>query len=111
VTDIVGGLSKQRFDGGRFDFEPYVESAESAQRVDLKFREISDDGMTICGGDRLQSIRKEMFVDESRSESQKNPSSVGKPLNYTSKTGGLTVFPVRPNDFDIGGRKEPLCKF
>lgn len=64
VTDIVGELSEQRFDGDRFDFEPYVESAESAQRAGPKLREIFDDGITVYGGDRLQSIRKAVFADE-----------------------------------------------
>jgi len=64
VTDIVGDLSEQRFDGDRFDFEPYVESAESAQRAGPKLREIFDDGITVYGGDRLQSIRKAVFADE-----------------------------------------------
>jgi predicted nucleotidyltransferase len=64
VTDIVGELSEHRFDGDRFAFEPYVESAESAQRAGPKLREIFDDGITVHGGDRLQSIRKAVFADE-----------------------------------------------
>jgi predicted nucleotidyltransferase len=64
VTDIVGELSEQRFDGDRFDFEPYVESAESAQRAGSKLREIFDDGITVYDEDRLQSIRKAVFADE-----------------------------------------------
>jgi len=64
VTDIVGELSEQRFNGDRFDFEPYVESAESAQRAGPKLREIFEDGITVYGGDRLQSIRKGVFADE-----------------------------------------------
>ena len=58
VTDTVGELREERFDGDRFDFEPYVESAESAQRAGPKLREIFDDGVTVYGSDRLQSIRK-----------------------------------------------------
>lgn len=64
VTDIVGELSEQRFDGDRFDFEPYVESAESAQRAGSKLREIFDEGVTVYGSDRLQSIHKAVFADE-----------------------------------------------
>lgn len=44
VTGIVAELSEQRFDGDRFDVEPYVESAESAQRAGAKLREIFDEG-------------------------------------------------------------------
>lgn len=64
VTDIVGELSERRFDGDRFDFEPYVESAESAQRAGSKLREIFDNGVTVSGGDRLHSIRKAVLADE-----------------------------------------------
>jgi predicted nucleotidyltransferase len=64
VTDIVGELSNQRFDGDRFDFEPYVESEASAQRAGPKLREIFEAGITVYGSDRLQSIRRGVVVDE-----------------------------------------------
>ena len=64
VTDVVGALSNQRFDGDRFDFEPYVESVESAERAGPKLREIFDEGITVVGSERLQSIRKAVFADE-----------------------------------------------
>jgi len=40
VTDVVADLSEQRFDGDRFDFEPYVRSAEVRRRAGPKLREI-----------------------------------------------------------------------
>lgn len=64
VTDVVDDLSDQRFDGDRFDFEPYVESAESARRAGPKLREIFEAGITVAGDDRLQSIRKTVFSNE-----------------------------------------------
>lgn len=64
VTDIVAALRDQRFDGERFDFEPYVESAESVQRAGSKLHEIFTEGITIYGGDRLQSLRKAVFAGE-----------------------------------------------
>jgi predicted nucleotidyltransferase len=64
VTDVVGDLGDQRFDGDRFDFEPYVESVESARRAGPKLREIFDEGITVYGSDRLQSIRKAVFTNE-----------------------------------------------
>ncbi|SFR98123.1 HTH domain-containing protein [Halomicrobium zhouii] len=64
VTDIVADLRDRRFDGDRFDYEPYVESAESARRAGSKLREIFDEGITVYGDDRLQTIRKEVFADE-----------------------------------------------
>ena len=64
VTDVVGDLSEERFDGDRFAFEPYVESVESANRAGSKLREIFDEGITVVGSERLQSIRKAVFADE-----------------------------------------------
>ena len=64
VTDVVSELSKERFDGDRFAFEPYVESVDSATRAGSKLREIFEEGSTVVGNERLQSIRKAVFADE-----------------------------------------------
>ena len=64
VTDVVSDLSDRRFDGDRFDFEPYVESEESAHRAGSKLREIFQDGITVYGDDRMQSVRTAVFADE-----------------------------------------------
>ncbi|WP_162415108.1 nucleotidyltransferase domain-containing protein [Haloarcula salina] len=64
VTDVVGDLSEERFDGDRFEFEPYVESVDSATRAGSKLREIFEEGITVVGSERLQSIRKAVFTDE-----------------------------------------------
>jgi len=64
VTDVVGDLSEERFDGDRFAFEPYVESVDSATRAGSKLREIFDGGITVVGSERLQQIRKAVFADE-----------------------------------------------
>lgn len=64
VTDVVANLQNRRFDGDRFDFKPYVESAESARRAGSKLREIFEEGITVYGDDRLQSLRKAVFADE-----------------------------------------------
>ncbi|MDG5821867.1 nucleotidyltransferase domain-containing protein [Natronococcus sp. A-GB7] len=64
VADVVSDLSEQRFDGDRFDFEPYVESVESAHRAGPKLREIFYEGITVYGSERLQSLRKEVFAHE-----------------------------------------------
>lgn len=64
VTDVVSDLRERRFDGNRFDFEPYVESVESARRAGTKLRVIFEEGVTVYGGERLQSIRKEVLADE-----------------------------------------------
>lgn len=64
VTDVIADLRERRFDGDRFDFEPYVESEESARRAGSKLREIFQEGITVHGNDRIQSLRKEAFADE-----------------------------------------------
>ncbi|MFC6975247.1 nucleotidyltransferase domain-containing protein [Halomicroarcula sp. GCM10025709] len=64
VTDVVSDLSEERFDGDRFAFEPYVESVDSAARAGSKLRDIFDEGITVVGSERLQSIRKAVFADE-----------------------------------------------
>lgn len=64
VTDVVADLRDQRFDGDRFDFEPYVESMDSARRARSKLREIFSEGVTVSGGQQLDRLRKEVFGDE-----------------------------------------------
>jgi predicted nucleotidyltransferase len=64
TTDVVSDLSEERFDGDRFAFEPYVESVASAKRAGSKLREIFEEGITVVGSERLQSIRKAVFADE-----------------------------------------------
>lgn len=64
ITDIVGELQSKRFDGDRFEFEPYVESVESASRAGSKLREIFAEGMTVYGSDRLNALRKGVVADE-----------------------------------------------
>ncbi len=62
VTDVVAELREQRFNGDRFDFEPYVESVESAQRAGSKLHEIFTEGVTVYGDDQLQSLRKAVLL-------------------------------------------------
>lgn len=64
VTDVVADLSEQRFDGDRFEFEPYVESIESAQRAGSKLEDIFREGITIYGSDELAGLRKTVIGDE-----------------------------------------------
>jgi len=45
ITDVVADLQSERFDGDRFVFEPYVESAESAGRAGSKLHEIFTEGI------------------------------------------------------------------
>lgn len=64
ITDIVADLQTERFDGDRFVFEPYVESAESTRRAGSKLQEIFAEGITVYGSDQLDSLRKEVVADE-----------------------------------------------
>lgn len=64
VTGVVDSLADRRFDGDRFAFEPYVETDESASRAGSKLQEIFEEGITVYGQDRLQSVRAAVFADE-----------------------------------------------
>ncbi|AHG01206.1 DNA polymerase subunit beta (plasmid) [Halostagnicola larsenii XH-48] len=64
ITDVGADLQSERFDGDRFVFEPYIESAESARRAGSKLREIFAEGVTVSGSDQLDSLRKEVVADE-----------------------------------------------
>ncbi len=64
VTDVVAQLREQRFNGDRFEFEPYVESTDSAWRAGSKLHDIFTEGITVHGTDRFQSLRKEVISDE-----------------------------------------------
>ncbi|MDB9253823.1 nucleotidyltransferase domain-containing protein [Halorubrum ezzemoulense] len=64
ITDIVADLQSERFDGDRFAFEPYVESAESARKAGSKLHNIFGEGITLYGSDRLDALRKEVIANE-----------------------------------------------
>jgi predicted nucleotidyltransferase len=64
ITDVVAELRTEQFDGDRFDFEPYIESVESARRFGAKLRDIFEEGITVYGSKQLQSIQKAVFIDE-----------------------------------------------
>ncbi len=64
ITDVVADLGEQRFDGDRFEFEPYVESAESARRAGSKLHNIVSEGVTVSDSGRFQSLRKAVIAGE-----------------------------------------------
>jgi predicted nucleotidyltransferase/biotin operon repressor len=64
VTDVVADLRERRFDGDRYEFEPYVESVESARRAEEKLDEIFGEGITVRGTEVLNNLRKAVFADE-----------------------------------------------
>lgn len=64
VTDYVSELEEQRFDGDRFEFEPYVETVESAHRAGEKLMEIFTEGVTVYRTDALGKIRTEVLEGE-----------------------------------------------
>ena len=68
ITEVVAELQTERFDGDRFAFEPYVESAESANRAGSKLREIFAEGVTVYGSHRPTTEVVGLSVD-SRSTS------------------------------------------
>jgi biotin operon repressor len=64
ITDVVAELEAERFNGDRFEFEPYVETTESATRAGSKLKEIFQEGITVYGGDELTDLRTAVFSDE-----------------------------------------------
>lgn len=64
VTDTVADLREQRFDGDRFEFEPYVESVGSANRAGSKLKEIFTEGITVYGTDAMEGIRRKVLAHE-----------------------------------------------
>ncbi|NHN42858.1 HTH domain-containing protein [Halorubellus sp. JP-L1] len=64
VTEVVTDLEAERFDGERFEFEPYVETTESATRARSKLREIFEEGIAVHGSGELTALRTEVFADE-----------------------------------------------
>lgn len=64
ITDLVAELETERFDGDRFEFELYVESADSARRAGTKLGKVFSEGITLYGTDQLQTIKKEVLADE-----------------------------------------------
>ncbi|MFC7203313.1 nucleotidyltransferase domain-containing protein [Haloferax namakaokahaiae] len=67
VSGVAADLGEERFDGDRYTFEPFVETAESAQRVGDKLREQFREGVTVYGTDEFQQVRKAVMkngVDE-----------------------------------------------
>jgi len=64
VTEEVADLREVRFDGDRFDVEPFVESSVSARRAGAKLTEVFGEGITIHGSEALQELRKEVINDE-----------------------------------------------
>lgn len=64
ITDLIADLETERFDGDRFEFEAYVECADSARRAGTKLGEVFAEGITLYGTDQLQTIKKEVLADE-----------------------------------------------
>lgn len=64
VSKVSRELEEKRFDGDRYAFEPFVETAESARRAGDKLREIFREGVTIFGTEEFQRVRKEIVSGE-----------------------------------------------
>lgn len=64
LTDLVAEIETTRFDGDRFAFELYVETAESAKRADSKLSTVFTEGITVYGNEQLQAVRKGVMANE-----------------------------------------------
>lgn len=62
VQSIVQELQETKFDGNRYIFQPFVESAESARRIGERLRDQFTDGITLVGSDALTEIRREVYA-------------------------------------------------
>lgn len=61
VSEIATELGEERFDGDRYTFEPFVESADSARRAGEKLQEIFREGITVHSGETFQEIKQEVL--------------------------------------------------
>ncbi|WP_411968861.1 nucleotidyltransferase domain-containing protein [Haloferax sp. YSSS75] len=64
VSEIATELGEERFGGDRYTFETFVESPDSARRAGAKLRDVFNEGVTVYGGERFQTIRTEVLTDE-----------------------------------------------
>ena len=64
ITEVVTNLEAEQFDGERFEFEPYVETTESATRAGSKLQEIFQESITVYGSDELTDLRTTVLSDE-----------------------------------------------
>lgn len=61
VTDLKQTLEERRFDGQRYEFEPFVESAESACRRGADLQPILQEGITLYATKRLDDVKHTIF--------------------------------------------------
>jgi predicted nucleotidyltransferase/biotin operon repressor len=64
VSNVASDLGDERFDGNRYAFEPFVETAESALRASETLRGIVQEGVTVYGTDEVQRLRTTVMIDE-----------------------------------------------
>ncbi len=63
VQSVVADLEGRSFDGDRYEFQPMVESVESARRIGGRLRE-QFEGITLVGSEELSAIRQQAFADD-----------------------------------------------
>lgn len=64
VATVAADIRERRYDGDRFEFEPYVESVESARRAEDKLRDVFQEGIVVHGTDTLTDVRKAVMAGE-----------------------------------------------
>lgn len=64
VTDIVGDLESERFDGDRYSFHQYVESLESMRNYGDRLAEIMIESIPLYTTDEFDALRRTILTTE-----------------------------------------------
>lgn len=64
VSDVKTDLEDQRFDGQRYEFEPFVESPGSARSRGERLRPIFREGVVLYATDPLHDVKRDVFVSD-----------------------------------------------
>lgn len=60
VSDVAAELRNEKFDGDRYDFQPMVETVESARRIGERLQRQFDEGIPFYATDDFRELRQEV---------------------------------------------------
>ncbi len=61
VSGVVRGLEEESIDGDRYEFEVFVESAESARKRGEDLRPILQEGISLVESETLRRVKRDIF--------------------------------------------------
>ena len=64
IADVMRDLEERTFDGQRYEFEPFVESPESARRRGEDLRPIFREGIALHATETLDEVKRDVFGGE-----------------------------------------------